>query len=171
MPNGRIKKYRVEYIIKNTTGNRYAPDVNLNAVNWKISIKPTIYGTNSYDPSEKVSWSRIADMLIADPIIGGAVNGRCDEIINPKNTSIISYKGKKFRTKKWFVLVDNHIISVYDDKIIKSIPWMGESLPVDEYTVQSFDNFSLEEGIRMTSSFNDLIYLLKRTKMLWTYGE
>ena len=99
-----------------------------------------------------------------DPIIGDMCNTTVDYIADPKSISIISYNGKKFRRKHWYVLVDNNTIGMIADKIVSLNKYTKPKMPVGEYTVNSIDNFGLEVNIKMKSSLTDFIYLLKKTK-------
>lgn len=163
MTNGHLKKYEIQYVVKNTTGNMYAINVSIDKPNYKVTLKSTIYRTNAFDPNEKLDWKCITDVLMKDPIIGGMCNTTEDYITDPKSMSIISYKGKKFRRKHWYVLVDNNTIGMIADKIVSLNKYTKPKMPVGEYTVNSIDNFGLEVNIKMKSSLTDFIYLLKRT--------
>lgn len=158
-----LKKYRIEYTVENTTGNMYSIDINIDKSNWKVSLKSKIYRTNAFDPTEKLDWKRIADVLMRDPIIRGICDSICDGTGNPKRIDIISYKGKKFRTKHWFVSVDNSTISASINKTstIRRNEINLRSFP-DEFTTQSMNSFGLEVGIKMKSNLTDFIYLLKK---------
>lgn len=163
MTNGYLKKYVIQYVVKNTTGNMYAINVSIDKPNYKVTLKSTIFGTNIFDPNEKLDWKCIADALMKDPIIGDMCNTTVDHIADPKSISIISYKGKKFRRKHWYVLVDNSIVGMIADKIVSLNTYAKPKMPVGEYTVNSIDSFGLEVNIKMKSSLTDFIYLLKRT--------
>lgn len=168
-----LKKYRIEYTVENTTGNMYSIDVNIDRSNWKVSLKPTPYRTNAFDPTEKLDWRCITNVLMRDPIIRGICDSINDDTDNPKRIDIISFKGKKFRTRRWFVNADNNVISIAFGKVTMIKRENSEinliTMP-DEFTTQSLNSFGLEVNVKMVSTLTDFVYLLKRTKLVGYLG-
>ena len=141
----------------------YAINVSIDKPNYKVTLKSTIYGPNLFDPNEKLDWKCIGDALMKDPIIGDMCNTTVDYIADPKSISIISYNGKKFRRKHWYVLVDNNSVIMMANKFMSLNAYAKPKMLVGEYTVNSIDSFGLEVNIKMKSSLSSFIYLLKRT--------
>ena len=168
MENSYLKKYRIKYVVENTTGNMYSVDVNIDKLNWKVSLKTKIYRTNSFDPTEKLDWKRVAKVLMGDPIIRGICDSFYLDAGNPKRIDVISCKCKKFRTKHWYINIDNTtttgVISIFNKISIVTRNDLNPKLLPDEFTTQSIDSFGLEVNIKMKSSLTDFIYLLKKTK-------
>ena len=163
MTSGYLKKYKIQYVVKNTTGIMYAINVSIDKPNYRVTLKSTIYGPNVFDLNEKLDWKCIADVLMKDPIIGDMCNTTVDYIADPKSISIISYNGKKFRRKHWYVLVDNNSVIMMANRFMSLNTYEKPEMPVGEYTVNSIDSFGLEVNIKMKSSLPSFIYLLKRT--------
>lgn len=168
MENSYLKKYRIKYVVENTTGNLYSVDVNIDKLNWKVSLKTKICRTNSFDPNEKLDWKRVAKVLMEDPIIRGICDSFYLDTGNPKRIDVISYKGKKYRTKHWYIKADNTtttgVIAIFNKISIVTRSELNPKLLPDEFTTQSIDSFGLEVNIKMKSSLTDFIYLLKKTK-------